>query len=89
MKEYDYKLTKIFKDGLFYIEITQLSELFEVFIWHEDYGDKMHCFGVETYDFTFDEVVLIVEANLWNYKHLYATRYMDRNIKEGGEEDES
>lgn len=77
MKEYDSRYTKIYKDGMFYIEITQLSDIIEVLIWHEDYGDRMHCFGIDSDDITLDQVITMVEANLWNYKELYKNRYMD------------
>ena len=82
MKAYDSKLTRIYKDGMFYIEITQLTDVIEVLIWHEDYGDRMHCFSLDAGELTFNQVEIIVEANLWNYKHLYATRYMDHERKE-------
>ena len=40
-------------------------------------GDRMHCFGLDAGEVTFNQVEVIVEANLMNYKQLYATLYMD------------
>ena len=70
-------ITYAYADG-FMIDIVRLPELWEVWLYHRDYGIKSLMFGLIENDIEFiDELMDIVMANIDTYIPGYREEYMD------------
>lgn len=71
--------TVTYAHGDFRVDITETEELFDVYLWHKDYGIKEQMFGLFKTSLAHDgrPVQEIVLNNLPEYERDYEEQYFD------------
>ena len=70
--------TTTYRDGDWLIDIVDNHELWEVWLFHEQYGIKGMMFGFYKKDIiSYDALINIVENNLPTHKAMYANEWFD------------
>lgn len=77
MTKTEIKTTTYEYDAGYYIDIVEKSEEYEAFIYHKDYGIKLHMFGMPKSQQDYTAFLDIVEANAGDYIKDYKEEYED------------
>lgn len=67
--------TYYYRDG-FFIDIQKDASYKNIYIFHSDYGVKMHVFGLQN-DFSNKKILKLLENQIEPYIDLYKNDYMD------------
>ena len=81
MKKSSVKVTR-YTSGKFYVDIVEGRKTWEAWLQHNRYGVSKLMFGIPKCDADYDLFLMIVEANLPEYKSAYKFDYLYEEFME-------